>query len=194
MEYFEEGFFDEETCRSHLPPEGILPKGWKKDAKLLTKVLRGLGRIHATQDEIIAFLGITPSEWREFVDENPVMMSYYHRGESEGKIAIRRRQLQRAMNGSDVMLKHVGRHILGQHDKVTVNTGISLAERQALLAEVERRHEESLIDVTPEAQGDSEEPPHNTSDAISIAHDNANVIKRNDITLQDDSVDTLCRE
>jgi len=35
-----------------------------------------------------------------------------------GKIALRRQQFQRAMNGSDKMLIHLGKHYLGQTDKV----------------------------------------------------------------------------
>jgi hypothetical protein len=113
-------------------------------------IVRGLGRIHCTDDEIVAVLGITPAIWREIVDNDPALMAMFKYGEAQGKIAIRRKQVQRAMQGSDTMLKHIGKHILGQHDQLTIKSGMSLAERQALLEEVERRHEDNMVDASPQ--------------------------------------------
>lgn len=150
MEYFDEPFVDSETLENHILEDEALPRGWRKHPELLLQVLRGLGRLHCTEEEIIAFLGISAAEWREIVKADPTIMAMYAYGQTQGKMAIRRKQMQRAMSGSDAMLKHVGRHVLGQHDKLTVhNGGMTLAERQELLEEVERRHEAMLVDVSP---------------------------------------------
>jgi hypothetical protein len=50
----------------------------------------------------------------------PVAGSYL--GRAQSKISLRRAQFKRAMAGSDAMLIHLGRSVLGQNYKVDVNT------------------------------------------------------------------------
>lgn len=163
--FFDGAFVDGETGESHLPEL----RNWKESPHSLLMYLRGLGRLGCTDEEICMALRIDAKEWKAFIDENPQAMAIYYQGASEGKIALRRKQMQRAMQGSDAMLKHLGKHMLGQHDQMVVHDGrLSKAERLALLEEVERRHEARLVDVTPVSSGGCREHDTRTRDAISI--------------------------
>lgn len=73
--------------------------------------VRKLAALGCTLDEIGDFFG---------VDRKTITNRFSRElelGRSQGKISLRRRQFKRAMEGSDALLIHLGKHRLGQHDK-----------------------------------------------------------------------------
>jgi hypothetical protein len=74
--------------------------------------------IHCTQDEIAAVLGVSV----ETIDTaclEKYSLSFSERYKiksSMGKMSVRRKQYQEAMNGDVTMLKHLGKYWIGQKD------------------------------------------------------------------------------
>jgi len=76
--------------------------------------VRRLASFGCTYKEIGAWFG---------VDESTVRKRFSlekEQGEENGKTSLRRRQWKRAMEGSDVMLIHLGKHRLGQTDRIQI--------------------------------------------------------------------------
>jgi len=60
----------------------------------------------------------------------------YRQARASCKIALRRAQFERATGGSDAMLVHLGKHLLGQHDRIKVGVDADLADAARILEEI----------------------------------------------------------
>ena len=87
---------------------------------------RKLANIDGDQVRRLATLGCTYREIGAWfgVDESTVRKRFSaekEQGEENGKTKLRWRQFKRAMEGSDTMLIHLGKHRLGQTDKQEID-------------------------------------------------------------------------
>jgi len=90
--------------------------------------------IGCTLEEMAGFFQLSKCELqRKVKQEYSESFSEYYEKKSQGiKIGLRRRQIQAAMDGSDTMLKFLGKNILGQKEKldfegeVKVNSWVDL--------------------------------------------------------------------
>ena len=89
------------------------PAKWTKISK---EVVFQLAKCGCAQDEIAGRFGVSISTIsRRFAKE-------YHLGLAACKTRLRSKQVERALNGSDKMLIHLGKNLLGQTDRVDVTT------------------------------------------------------------------------
>ncbi len=95
------------------------PKSLEPDARTLG-MLRGLGQISATKEEVATALGVSrPTLW-SFFKEFPEAEEHYERGLGEHKISLRRVQWNLAKKGSTAMAIWLGKQLLGQKDNYGV--------------------------------------------------------------------------
>jgi hypothetical protein len=97
-----------------------LPKVGRPLADIDVEKLRQMARMGCSQSEIAQFFRVDRSTIsRRFATE-------YEQARAECKIFIRRNQMKRAEEGSDAMLIHLGKHLLGQREKskVAVKAGV----------------------------------------------------------------------
>jgi hypothetical protein len=78
------------------------------------EIVRKLAAIGCTNAEIGAWFNCDESTIRGRCSEEVRL------GKEDGKTSLRRMQWKRARAGSDTMLIHLGKHMLGQTDKVQV--------------------------------------------------------------------------
>lgn len=81
-----------------------------------------LAQIHASQEEIAATLGVSVGYVSEHLKDgaDPAFAAAHARGWSNGRLNLRRRQLEKAMGGDSTMLIWLGKNMLGQADKSEV--------------------------------------------------------------------------
>ena len=70
--------------------------------------------------ELAVLLGMSVSGFRKRRKNDPELVAAIQRGKSETVQALRQKQVDVALEGDVVMLKHLGKHVLGQHDDVRV--------------------------------------------------------------------------
>lgn len=80
------------------------------------ELVRKLAKLGCTQEDIAEFFDCSHSVISERFRQD------FHLGRAQSRISIRRAQMKRAMTGSDAMLIHLGRSVLGQTYKVDVTT------------------------------------------------------------------------
>lgn len=81
-----------------------------------------LAQIHASQEEIAATLGVSVGFVSERMKNDEAFASAHARGWSNGKLNLRRKQLEKAMSGDATMQIWLGKNMLGQSDKAEVKT------------------------------------------------------------------------
>lgn len=79
-----------------------------------------LAQIHASQEEIAATLGVSVGYVSEHMKNDQAFADAHARGWSNGRLNLRRRQLEKAMGGDSTMLIWLGKNMLGQADKSEV--------------------------------------------------------------------------
>ena len=82
------------------------------------KLVYRLALIQCTDEEIAAVLGVSGDVLTDRKKNDPAFMEALRGGKANGRRALRRKQWQRAMNGSDTMLIWLGKNLMGQTDKV----------------------------------------------------------------------------
>lgn len=87
-------------------------------------LLEKLAMLHASHEEISAMLGISTGYVAEHLKPgaDPAFADAHARGWSNGKLNLRRKQLEKAMGGDATMQIWLGKNMLGQTDKAEVKT------------------------------------------------------------------------
>jgi len=92
--------------------------------------IEAMGRLHSTITEIADYLArrysvhLPRKTFHDFLARDKEAMEAFERGKSEGKLSLRRLQMQKAEAGDTTMLIWCGKNILGQSDKVDTNHGV----------------------------------------------------------------------
>lgn len=98
--------------------------------------LTKLCALQCTQADIASWFGVSRPTIERRVAEDPEFREAMERGYARGRISLRRRQIQRAEAGGDVMLIWLGKQYLGQTDRV--ESRISGADGGPLTIEIVR--------------------------------------------------------
>jgi hypothetical protein len=127
------------------PQRGRKPKLSPDDRTL--DLLRGLGRIHCTEKEAAAALGVSLNTLKGFFTAHPEAREEYDDGKQEGFVSLRRTQFKMAERNA-AMAIWLGKQYLGQKDRAEVDQNINdkrpvrdlptselLAEARRLLSE-----------------------------------------------------------
>lgn len=77
--------------------------------------IRRLARMHATHDEIAAWLEVARSTWMKFKRDHPEAQHAFDDGMNQGKISLRRKQFKLAEKNA-AMAIFLGKQYLGQRD------------------------------------------------------------------------------
>ena len=87
-------------------------------------LLEKLAMLHASHDEIAAMLKVSTGYVSEHLKPgaDPAFSEAHARGWSNGKLNLRRKQLEKAMGGDATMQIWLGKNMLGQTDKAEVKT------------------------------------------------------------------------
>ncbi len=110
--------------------------------------VRKLAALGATYKEIGAFFGVSEKTiWNRFSAEK-------QQGEASGNLSLRRRQWKRAMEGSDVMLIHLGKNRLGQAEKQEISGSMKLIHHSYVEATIPTAPH---VPVAPQNGGQDEE-------------------------------------
>ncbi len=75
-------------------------------------------------DELAAFLSLTRAELEHAIEANPTIGHVIDNAWNEGNLALRKKQFDLAMNGSEQMLKWLGKNRLQQSDKVEIKQDV----------------------------------------------------------------------
>lgn len=82
------------------------------------KDIKNLARLHCTDGEISAFLGVTQVTFIAFKRDHPEIVDLLNEGRGEGKISLRRAQFKLAVDGQNGNMQiFLGKQYLGQSDK-----------------------------------------------------------------------------
>lgn len=75
--------------------------------------------MQCTEEECAGFFDMSVTTLRERIraEYDMTFSEVYARASAGGKISVRQKQYKRAMEGSDQMLIHLGKHWLGQHER-----------------------------------------------------------------------------
>ena len=83
--------------------------------------LEGLGRLHATIEEVATFFDCGSGAVHASFKMDPELRHAYETGKANGKESLRRKQLEVALDGNPALLIWLGKAILGQREDITVN-------------------------------------------------------------------------
>lgn len=75
-------------------------------------------------NELAAFLSLTREQLEQAIEANPTIGHVIDNAWHEGNLALRKKQFDLAMNGSEQMLKWLGKNRLNQSDKVEVKQDV----------------------------------------------------------------------
>jgi hypothetical protein len=92
----------------------------KNTAPITPTALRALGNWLCTYDEACSFFGCSTATLAKYMRDYPELRQAWDAGHHEGKLSLRRRQLEIAFGDTPQatrMLIHLGRTILGQSEK-----------------------------------------------------------------------------
>ena len=96
------------------------PKEFFPDMEAVEK----LCRLNCTDDEIASFFGVCRKTVERERKSNPEFNDTIEKGKSYGKLSLRRKQVELAMDGNPTMLIWLGKQYMGQRDKnETAHTG-----------------------------------------------------------------------
>lgn len=101
--------------------------------------LKYLCSIHCTLDEIAGFFQMHKDTLkRKIKEEYGITWSVFYEQNSQGsKVALRRRQIQAAMEGDTQMLKFLGKNMLGQKEKVEFDGEVKVNSWVDLISNLE---------------------------------------------------------
>jgi hypothetical protein len=75
-------------------------------------------------DELASFLSLTRGQLEQAIEANPTIGTVIENAWHEGNLALRKKQFDLAMNGSEQMLKWLGKNRLQQSDKVEIKQDV----------------------------------------------------------------------
>lgn len=113
---------DSEPKPGKKPVGGPRPGSGRPRKIIDMALVEKLAQIHASQEEIAATLGVSVGYVSEHLKDgaDPAFAAAHARGWSNGRLNLRRRQLEKAMGGDSTMLIWLGKNMLGQADKSEV--------------------------------------------------------------------------
>jgi hypothetical protein len=97
-------------------------RGGKKGVRGQPKVpidletVERLGVIHCTQDELAAYFGVDRATISRRLKAEAALRKAFERGQVNGKVNLRRRQVEMANQGNIGMLIWLGKQLLGQQE------------------------------------------------------------------------------
>lgn len=119
--------------------------------------LMALAACGLSEAEIAAELGISKRELTRLCKYLPHLTDIIEQGRALGTAALRKKQVERALQGSDDMLKHLGKHMLGQHDRGDSSlAALTKHDAHALLRQAWEQLEQEMKIIPGEATA-----PHN---------------------------------
>ena len=95
------------------------PKEFYPDMEAVEK----LCRLNCTDDEIASFFGVCRKTVERERKSNPEFNATIERGKSYGKLSLRRKQVELALEGNATMLIWLGKQYMGQSDKQDIDIG-----------------------------------------------------------------------
>lgn len=114
------------------------------------KDIEQLGQLQCTYDEVAAFFSVDVRTVKRWMQKPPIREAFT-KGQSKGRMSLRRAQFQAALAGDRTMLVWLGKQLLGQKDVVeqVTFTG-TMADKRAdvyrNLSEDDLRQLEDIMD------------------------------------------------
>lgn len=79
-----------------------------------------LAAMGCTDEEMAAVMGVSLSTWKRMKSRDELLVKTVAEGKASLNVKLRRMQIEMAMSGDRALLIHLGKHLLGQNDKVVV--------------------------------------------------------------------------
>jgi hypothetical protein len=98
------------------------PKGaGRKPVPIDYEAIRGLCQMQATEEEMAAWVGLTPEGFRQRKIREPAIQEVIDEERGKGKVSLRRSQWKLAQAGNPTMNIWLGKQWLGQRDKQDID-------------------------------------------------------------------------
>lgn len=101
------------------------PRALEPDDITLTLVA-SLAMIQCTDNEYAAALSCSLPTWMSFKQEFPEVQQVMDTNRGNGRISLRRKTWDMAMDGNWNALQHLNKHVLGEHDKTTQDVNVNV--------------------------------------------------------------------
>lgn len=95
------------------------PPKLKADPETLKQV-KLLGQLHCTIVEAARFLGVDDETFRDFLAREPEALKTWETSRADGLVKLRAAQFKKALAGNPEMLKWMGKQLLNQQDKGSI--------------------------------------------------------------------------
>ena len=79
-----------------------------------------LAEMGCTDEEMAAVMNVSLSTWKRMKSRDELLVQTVSEGKANLSVKLRRMQIEMAMSGDRALLIHLGKHLLGQNDKVVV--------------------------------------------------------------------------
>lgn len=79
-----------------------------------------LAEMGCTDEEMAAVMQVSLSTWKRMKSRDELLVQTVAEGKANLSVKLRRMQIEMAMSGDRALLIHLGKHLLGQSDKVVV--------------------------------------------------------------------------
>jgi len=79
-----------------------------------------LAEMGCTDEEMAAVMQVSLSTWKRMKSRDDLLVQTVAEGKANLSVKLRRMQIEMAMSGDRALLIHLGKHLLGQSDKVVV--------------------------------------------------------------------------
>lgn len=79
-----------------------------------------LAEIGCTDEEMAAVMQVSLSTWKRMKSRDELLVQTVAEGKANLNIKLKRMQIEMAMSGDRALLIHLGKHLLGQNDKIVV--------------------------------------------------------------------------
>lgn len=123
----------ESTARSVVPDEETLLR------------IRDMASLQATEAEICGCLGITQATFITLKDEFPEIQETIDNARSDGAVSLRRTQFKLADTNA-AMAIHLGKHVLGQHEKTVQDVNVNIFDAMSKLTKDDYIIEAKVVD------------------------------------------------
>jgi hypothetical protein len=88
-----------------------------RQPKILLEELEKLASLQCTLGEVASYFKVTITAVDKCLAKKPEFRAAWQRGQDNGRISLRRAQVQKALAGNPTMLIWMGKQILGQKDQ-----------------------------------------------------------------------------
>ena len=111
--------------------------------------IESLAALNCTQLEVAQFFGISLATVEHRFNQEPELRAAWDRGRATGKLSLRRKQSQLAEEGNVTMLIWLGKQLLGQSDRQSIeHTGANGGPIQ--LTQIRTEVAAAVAELTPE--------------------------------------------